>query len=116
MDPVAIAGLLKDYGPLAFAALCLYGIKTVTGWWRDCMKERLEDHKAMTERMATALERQGSTNADIAENLKEMREGQLEILKVTTESAFTTAATSKEIAGKLGEIAIAQRKPTGGAR
>jgi hypothetical protein len=92
----------------------LYGLKTVTGWWKDSMDGRLADQKAMAERAATALERQAQTNADVAENMKEVRDGQVEILKVNTEASLTIAAGLKETNSKLSDLrgAVA-RKPSG---
>ncbi|MEE7438887.1 hypothetical protein [Methylobacterium oryzae] len=97
--------------------LLLLALRTVTGWWRDSMEKRLEDNKAMAERVATALERQGATNADIAENMKDVRDGQGEILKVTTEAALTAAAGLRETNQKLADLKQGQtQQPAGAAR
>lgn len=117
MTGIEIAGLLKDYGLIGAVALLLYALKVVVGWWRDCMKDRLDDNKAITERIATALERQAATNADIAENMKELRDGQGEIQKVSTEAALTAAAGLRETNTKLAELKQGQdRQPSGAAR
>ncbi|WP_267422466.1 hypothetical protein [Methylobacterium sp. GC_Met_2] len=117
MTGVEIAGLLKDYGLVGAVALLLYALKVVVGRWRDCMQERLNDNKAITERMATALERQAATNADIAENMKELRDGQGEIQKVATEAALTAAAGRRETNAKLSDLKTGQdRQPSGAAK
>lgn len=90
------------------------------GWLRDYMKDRLEDNKAITERVATALGRQAATNADIAENMKDLRDGQGEIQKVITEAALTAmtaAAGLRETTRLLGNLKHAQdRRAPGAAR
>ena len=119
-----LAVLFKDYGLIAVVVVLLLALKTVTEWWKDSMTARLEDHKAtaeratvITERMATALERQASTNSDIAENMRDLRDGQGEIQKVTTEAALTAAAGLKETTRLLGDLRPAQgRQATGGPR
>ena len=114
---VELAALFKDYGLIAVVVVLLYGLKTVTGWWKDCMEGRLADHKAMAERAATALERQAQTNADVAETMKELRDGQGEIQKVTTEAALTAAAGLREANSKLADLKGAQaRRPSGAAQ
>jgi uncharacterized membrane protein YccC len=114
---VEIVAIFKDYGLLGAVALLLYALKVVVGWWRDCMKDRLEDNKAMTERVAIALERQAAANSDIAENMKDLRDGQGEIQKVTTEAALTAAAGLRETNAKLSDLKGAQdRQPSGAGR
>jgi hypothetical protein len=111
---VELAALFKDYGLVGVIVALIWALKTVTTWWKDSMDARLADQKAMAERAATALERQAQTNADVAENMKEVRDGQGEILKVTTEAGLTVAAGLKETNSKLSDLrgAVA-RKPSG---
>lgn len=112
-----LATLLKDYGLVGVVVILMWALKTVVGWWRDCMKDRLEDNKAITERIATALERQSATNADIAENMKDVRDGQGEILKVSTEAALTAAAGLRQTNEKLADLKTGQdRLSPGGAK
>lgn len=115
MTAADIAGLLKDYGLVGAVAILLLALKVVVGWWRDCMTERLQDNKALTERIAIALERQAATNADTAENMKDLRDGQGEIQKVVTEAALTAAAGLRETNQKLADLKQ-DRRATGGAR
>ena len=115
MTAVEIAGLLKDYGQVGAVALLLYALKVVVGWWRDCMRDRLDDDKAITERMATALERQAATNADIAENMKDLRDGHGEIQTVFTEAALTAAAGLRQTNKKLADLKAGQDRQLAGA-
>ena len=108
-----IASLLKDYGLVA-VVLLFYALKQVVEWWRDAMTARIDDNKAITERVATASERQAATHADIAENMKDLRDGQVEIQRVTTEVALTAAAGLREATRLLSDLRPAQdRRATG---
>ena len=110
MTGIEIAGLLKDYGLLGAVVLLLLALRTVTNWWKESMDARLADNKTMTERIATAIERQAQTNADIAENMKDLRDGQGIIQKVTTEAALTAAAGLVQTNEKLSAL----RRSSGG--
>jgi hypothetical protein len=101
-----IVSLLKDYGPWGLLTLALVVIRFLFAGWRDCMHERLADRDAIVERMAVALERQASSNADVSVGMKEVREGQLQTLKLTTENALSSASTGKAVLEKLADARL----------
>jgi hypothetical protein len=82
MDPTALASLLKDYGPWGLLALALLTIRFLFNGWRDCMTARIDERGAS----ATALERQAASNTAVAATLDDVREGQIEIAKLTAEA------------------------------
>lgn len=100
MDPVSLATLLKDYGPWGLLALALLTIRFLFNGWKDCMTARI----AETGMTATALEKQASSNTAVAATLDDVREGQIEIAKMTAE-ALKRAEGSDELAkSHLGDI------------
>ena len=97
MAAAAIAGLIKDYGVVGALALALTAMGVLVKWLKDSWQARLDDKQAMVERVATAIERQSSTNVDLTEAIKDLRDGQASILKTATEAALTGAANDKAI-------------------
>jgi hypothetical protein len=100
VDPVALATLLKDYGPWGIVALLLLALRTVTGWWRECMMARIEERGAS----ATALERQAASNTAVAATLDDVREGQIEIAKLAAEALKGAEGSAEFVKAQLGDI------------
>ncbi len=113
MTPMDIAGLIKEYGQTGVLALALAALAIAIKWLKESWQARLDDKTAMVERVATALERQSSTNVDSTEAIKDLREGQASILKTTTEGALTGAANDKAILKEIAEARAAIERNTG---
>lgn len=111
--PAEIAVLLKDYGLVGALALALGAIGILVNWLKDSWQKRLDDKQAMVERVATAIERQSSTNVDLTEAIKDLRDGQASITKITTEGALTGAANDKAILKEIAEARAAIDRNTG---
>ena len=111
--PAEIAVILKDYGLVGALALALGAIGILVTWLKDSWQARLDDKQAMVERIATAIERQSSTNVDITEAVKDLRDGQASILKTGTEAALTGAANDKAILKEIAEARAAIDRNTG---
>lgn len=113
MTAAVIAGLIKDYGMVGALALALGAIGMLVTWLKDSWQARLDDKQAMVDRVATAIERQSATNADLTEAIKDLRDGQASILKTTTEAALTGAANDKAILKEIDEFRKAIDRNTG---
>lgn len=113
MAPLDIASILKEYGLVGALALALAAMGLLIKWLKDSWQARLDDKQAMVERVATALERQSSTNVDITEAVKDLREGQTSLLKTGTEAALTGAANDKAILKEIAEARAAIDRNTG---
>jgi len=100
MDPTALASLLKDYGPWGLLALALLTIRFLFNGWRDCMTARIEERGAS----ATALERQAASNTAVAATLDDVREGQIEIAKLTAEALKRVEGSDRLTESHLGDI------------
>ncbi|SFG39536.1 hypothetical protein [Methylobacterium gossipiicola] len=97
MGAVAIAGLIKDYGVVGALALSLAAIAVLVKWLKESWQARLDDGRAMVERVATAIERSSAAGIAHTEAVKELQDGQAATLKTVTEAALTSAANDKAI-------------------
>lgn len=77
MDPVALAGLLRDYGPWGLVALTLAAIRSLSTGLRESERGRLADAQAharalneLLARCATVLERAAGTMAAVSAALE----------------------------------------------
>jgi hypothetical protein len=77
MDPVALAGLLKDYGPWGLVALSALAIRSLNAALRESERGRLADAHAhaqavreLIERCAAVLERAAGTMAAVGAALE----------------------------------------------
>lgn len=113
MTAAVIAGLIKEYGMVGALALALAAIGILVSWLKDSWQARLDDKQSMVERVATAIERQSSTNVDLTEAIKDLRDGQAYILKTATEAALTGAANDKAILKEIEESHKAIDRNTG---
>lgn len=113
MTAAVIAGLIKDYGMVGALALALGAIGMLVTWLKDSWQARLDDKQSLVERVATAIERQSSTNVDLTEAIKDLRDGQASILKTATEAALTGAANDKAILKEIEESRKAIDRNTG---
>jgi len=113
MTPLDFASILKDYGLVGALALTITAIGILITWLKDSWQARLDDKQAMVERVATAIERQSSTNVDLTEAIKDLRDGQASILKTATEAALTGAANDKAILKEIAEARAAIDRNTG---
>ncbi|KQO43040.1 hypothetical protein [Methylobacterium sp. Leaf85] len=103
MTAAAIASLLKDYGLVGALALALAALGLLVHWLKESWIARLDDKQAMVERVATAIERQSSTNVDLTEAIKDLRDAQASILKTATEAALTSSANDRAILKEIDE-------------
>ena len=100
MSALDLANLLKDYGPWGLLALALLTIRFLFNGWRDCMTARIEERGAS----ATALERQAASNTAVAATLDDVREGQIEIAKLTAEAVKRAEGSDALTASHIGDI------------
>ena len=77
VDPVTLAGLLKDYGPWGLVALTLAAVRSLNAALRESERGRLADARAhaaplqeLLERCAAVLERAAGTMAAVSAALE----------------------------------------------
>lgn len=81
MTPDAIAELFRAHGlAVGGYALLIAAVVYLHKGWAGCQEARIADAKLGVD----ALARQASTNAEMAAALRELREGQAEIMRVLT--------------------------------